>query len=205
MPSPPAAPQHPPLLLVLLLVLQETILKLTASAEEQAAGFLEEAAAAEASAATPSASQEPAGSPSSSSQLLVPNQSPQNCILPPLKDRLERSSFFTKIRCLYTSFVAGKLNQKPRKQKNKAAKYYSSKPFRKIFRELARSLASSLTKKKKLSQNPLPARGRCFANPKKDHPPKSKTYRYCTRFRMVGCRFPTHKCATWRDRIGGKN
>jgi Tfp pilus assembly protein PilN len=44
---------------------------------------------------------------------LVPNQSPQNCILPPLKDRLERSSFFTKIRWFYTSFVAGKLNQKP--------------------------------------------------------------------------------------------
>jgi len=30
--------------------------------------------------------------------------------------------------------------------------------------------------KKKLSQNPLPARARCFANPKKDQPPKKQKH-----------------------------
>jgi hypothetical protein len=63
----------------------------------------------------------------------------------------------------------------PRNQTNKAAKILFLKiPPAKSSESFTRSLASSLAKKKKLSQNPLPARARCFANPKKDHPPKSK-------------------------------
>jgi hypothetical protein len=138
---------------------------------------------------------------------LVPNQSPQNCILPPLKDRLQRSSFFYQNPLLLHKLRCRKTQSKtPRKQTNKAAKILFLKiPSAKSSESFTRSLASSLAKKKKLSQNPLPARAHCFANPKKDHPPKKQKHTDIVQgseWSVVG--FLPTKCATWRDLIGGK-
>jgi hypothetical protein len=82
----------------------------------------------------------------------------------------------------------------PRKQTNKAANNYSSKSLRQNLRRASRDHSLARSRRKRSFHKTLSPRERAALQTlKRIIPQKAKTYRYCTRFRMVGCRFPTHK------------